>query len=96
MGQKSLDKQKAKEMQKAIDKLQKELGKEIIGVFEAAKKPLDIAEIMELYPENERKKESDEKTLKSYIQMGLGPLVHGGKLKELPISDDGRYRLELV
>ena len=96
MGQKSLDKQKAKEMQKAIAKLQKELGNEILSVFETAKKPLDLNEIMALYPDNERKKEGSEKTLKSYIQMGLGPLVQNGKLKQLPVSDDGRYRLELV
>ncbi len=96
MGQKSLDKKQAKAMQKAIAKLQEELGEEIIDVFKTAKKPLDIAELMALYPDNARKQESDEKTLKSYMQMGLGPLVQNGLLKELPVSEDGRYRLELA
>ncbi len=96
MGQKSLDKKQAKAMQKAIAKLQEELGEEIIDVFKTAKKPLDIAELMALYPDNARKQENDEKTLKSYMQMGLGPLVQNGLLKELPVSEDGRYRLELA
>lgn len=96
MGQKSLDKKKAKEMQKAIAKLQSELGEEILEIFKRVGKPMDIAEIMENYPNIDRKTQNDEKTLKSYVQMGLGPLVQEGTLKELEVSSDGRFRLELV
>jgi len=96
MGQKSLDKKKAKEMQRAINQLQNELGEEIIAVFKEAGRALDLAELMEIYPENERKTKNDAKTFKSYLQLGIGPLVHNGQLKQLPVSSDGKYRLELV
>ena len=96
MGQKSLDKKKAKEMQHAINQLQKELGEEIIAVFKDAGKALDLAELIEIYPENERKTHNDAKTFKSYLQLGLGPLVQNGQLRQLPVSSDGKYRLELA
>jgi len=96
MGQKALDKKKAKAMQKAINALQSELGKEIMEIFTTAKKPLDLAEIIALYPQNERREKSNEKELKQYIQMGLGPMVQNGILKQLPIDSEGKHRLELV
>ncbi len=96
MGQKSLSKKKAKEMQKAIHALQVELGKEISEIFKEAKKPLDLAEIIELYPNNARRAEGDETTLKRYIQMGLGLMIQEGSVKQLPVDKDGKHRLELV
>ncbi|MBN2895916.1 MAG: hypothetical protein JXK05_08530 [Campylobacterales bacterium] len=96
MGRKSIDKQQAKEMQKAINKLQKELGEEIVAIFKEAGKPLDVEELMERYPDNARRQESNATTLKRYMQLGLGPLVQEGVLKQLPQSADGRYRLELA
>jgi len=95
MASTSQERKKAKEMQKQINKLQKELGEEIITIFKEAQKPLDVEEIAALYPDNERKKSANEKELKMYIQMGLGPLVNDGILVQLPVSEDGRYRLEL-
>ncbi|MEA3522687.1 MAG: hypothetical protein U9R50_06905 [Campylobacterota bacterium] len=96
MGQKALEKKKAKEMQKAIATLQDELGKEIMEIFQTAKKPLDLAEIIALYPENARRADNDAANLKRYIQMGLGPMVQNGVLKQLPIDTEGKHRLELV
>ena len=94
VGQKSLEKKKAKNMQKAIQALQKELGDEILEIFKEAKRPLDLTEIIELYPDNARRAENDEANLKRYMQMGLGPLVNDGVLKQLPIDTDGKHRLE--
>jgi hypothetical protein len=96
MGQKSLEKKKAKEMQKAIRALQDELGKEILEIFHKADRALDLEEIIELYPDNARRAENDGANLKRYIQMGLGPMVHEGVLKQLPIDEEGKHRLELV
>ncbi len=96
MGQKAVDKKKAKEMQKAIYALQIELGKEILEIFQSAKKPLDLAEVIALYPDNARRADNDAENLKRYVQMGLGPMVQDGVLKQLPIDSKGKHRLELV
>ncbi len=96
MGQKAIDKKKAKDMQKAIAALQAELGKEIMEIFQNTKKPLDLAEIIALYPENARRADNDAENLKRYIQIGLGPMVQDGVLKQLPIDSEGKHRLELV
>ncbi|MEA1919278.1 MAG: hypothetical protein U9N52_05510 [Campylobacterota bacterium] len=96
MGQKALDKKKAKEMQKSIHALQVELGAEIMEIFKTANKPLDLAEIIALYPDNARRADNDEANLKRYIQMGLGPMVHEGVLKQLPIDSEGKHRLALA
>ena len=96
MGQKSLNKKKAKEMQKAIHALQVELGKEISEIFKEAKRPLDLAEIIELYPDNERRAEGDETNLKRYIQMGLGLMIQEGSIKQLPVNNEGKHLLELI
>lgn len=96
MGQKSQEKKKAKEMQKAVHALQAELGEEIMEIFQTAKRPLDLQEIIELYPDNARKADNDAANLKRYIQMGLGPMVQDGVLKQLPIDSEGKHRLELA
>jgi len=96
MGQKALDKKKAKEMQKAIAALQVELGKEILEIFQSAKKPLDLAEIIALYPDNARRADNDAENLKRFIQIGLGPMVQDGVLKQLLVDSEGKHRLELV
>ncbi len=96
MGQKAQEKKKAKEMQKAIAALQAELGKEILEIFQNEKRPLDLAEIIELYPDNARRADNDVANLKRYVQMGLGPMVQDGVLKQLPIDSEGKHRLELV
>ena len=96
MGQKSQEKKKAKKMQKAIHALQEELAKEILEIFQDAKRPLDLAEIIALYPDNARKAENDEANLKRYIQMGLGPMVQDGVVRQLPVDSEGKHRLELV
>ncbi len=96
MGKHSAEKRKQKEKQRQIDQLQKELGVEIIEILKAANTPLDINQIVEHYPQNARRKESDDKTLKLYMSMGLGPLIQEGKVKELPQAEDGRYPLALA
>ncbi|OQX60176.1 MAG: hypothetical protein B5M52_00845 [Helicobacteraceae bacterium 4484_230] len=85
-----------KAMQKKISRLQKELAAEIEDVIRAYGKPMDMQEIIDHYPDNERKKMSDAKTLKQYISMGLGYMISQGIIKELPKTPDGRYLLELV
>jgi hypothetical protein len=96
MGQKSLEKQKAKKMQKAIHALQVELGKEILEIFKKADRALDLAEIIELYPDNARRAENDETNLKRYMQMGLGLMIQEGTIRQLPVDSEGKHRLELV
>jgi len=85
-----------KAMQKKILKLQKELALEIEAVMKAYGKPMSMLEIIEHYPENERKKSNNTKTLKQYISMGLGYMIGKGMVKELPVTTDGKYLLELA
>lgn len=96
MGQKSLEKRKAKEMQKAIQALQLELSKDILEVFKEADRALELEEIIQLYPDNARKKEGDKANLKRYVQMGLGYMIEEKMLKQLPADSEGKYRLELI
>jgi hypothetical protein len=85
-----------KAMQKKILKLQKELAQEIKEIMSSYGSPMDMQTIMDNYPDNERKKSNDTKTLKQYISMGLGYMISTGMVKELPITTDGRYLLELT
>lgn len=96
MGKNSIDKRKAKEMQKGIAKLQLELSAEITEVFKASSAPLDIMQIVANYPENARKTSCNEKTLKQYVSMGLGYMIEKKLVKELPQDEDGKWKLALI
>jgi hypothetical protein len=96
MGKNSINKRKAKEMQRGIEKLQLELKDEITEVFKASDTPLDIYEIVQNYPDNARKASCDEKTLKQYVAMGLGYMIEKGLVKELPQDANGKWKLALV
>ena len=96
MAKSSIDKRKAKEMQKGIHKLQLELSDEITTTFKTASTSLDIDEIVENYPDNIRKTTCDTKTLKQYVSMGLGYMIDKGLVKELPQDENGKWKLALV
>ncbi len=96
MGQNSIDKRKAKAMQKGIQKLQLELSNEIIAVFKSVSGPLDINDIVANYPDNERKASCDTVTLKKYVSIGLGYMIEKKLIKELPQDDNGKWNLELL
>ncbi|GEM_PF-1845561 len=91
-----MTKKQAKKMQKMIAALQKELADDIVAVMEASGEPMDMAQIVEAYPDNERRKSSNPQELKQYISMGLGKLIQDGKVRELPRTADGRFLLELA
>jgi hypothetical protein len=96
MGKNSIEKRKAKEMQRGIEKLQLELKDEITEVFKTSSSTLDIQEIVQNYPNNARKASCNEKTLKQYVAMGLGYMIEKGLVKELPQDADGKWKLALV
>ncbi len=96
MGKHSQERKHAKEMQKKIITLQKELAKEIEDIMKAHDEPMDMQAIIDHYPDNERKIESDAPTLKRYVSIGLGYMISEGMIKELPKSEDGKFLLALV
>ncbi len=96
MGKNSMDKRKAKAMQKGIQKLQVELSREIMGIFQSASTPLDINEIVANYPDNERKASCDTMTLKKYVSIGLGYMIEQQLIKELPQDEHGQWKLALI
>ncbi len=96
MGQNSIDKRKAKAMQKGIQKLQQELSNEIMTVFKRAATPLDINDIVANYPDNERKASCDTVTLKKYVSIGLGYMIEKQLIKELPQDENGKWKLTLA
>ncbi|RLA69913.1 MAG: hypothetical protein DRG24_07705 [Epsilonproteobacteria bacterium] len=96
MGKHSQAKRQNKVKKQHVLKLQQEIGAEIIKVLEDSVSPLDASQILNHYPDNARRKENDDKTLKLYISMGLGYLIEAKKVKELPKTEDGRFPLALV
>jgi hypothetical protein len=96
MASNAIDKRKAKEMKKAMHKLQLELADEITSVFEAAAQPLDIDEIVAHYPENARKASCDAKTLRQYVAIGLGYMIGEKMVQELPQESNGQWKLALI
>ena len=96
MGKNAIDKRKAKEMQRGIEKLQLELSQEITQVFKTVSTPLDIEEIVKSYPDNVRKASCNAKTLKQYVAMGLGYMIDKSLVKELPQDENGKWKLELA
>ncbi len=96
MGQNSIDKRKAKAMQKEIEKLQLALSHEIMSVFNKRSMPLDINDIVAHYPDNERKSSCDTVTLKKYVSIGLGYMIEQGMIRELPQDENGKWKLELT
>lgn len=96
MGKHSQEKHALKKKQQAIKKLQDKLATEIIDVFSAMQRPLDLEEIVDNYQDEARKQEGDRKLLKQYVMMGLGPMVQDGRIKQLDVDADGKHKLELV
>ncbi len=96
MEKNSINKRKAKAMQKGIQKLQLELKDEITAIFKNASKPLDINDIVANYPQNKRKVSCDTVTLKKYVSIGLGYMIENKLVKELPQDEDGKWNLVLV
>jgi len=95
MGKHSQEKQAMKKKQKAVHALQNDLAKEIIETFEKENRDMDLAEIVEAYVNEDRKNEGDEKLLKQYVMMGLGPMVHDGRVEQLAEDSDGKHKLKL-
>lgn len=90
------EKRQMKERQRAIEKLQVEMATEITQVMRDCAAPMDMAEIMANYPMNRRRVESDDKTLKQYVAMGLGYMIDKKMIKELPQDSEGKWKLELI
>ncbi len=90
-------KKQAKQMKKALETLQNEMSESVLETMRTAGKPLDLAEIIAAYPNNERRRGcKNDKELKLYISMGLGSLIQSGQVRQLPKSLDGRYLLEVA
>lgn len=78
-------------------KLQNEMAASVLELMRSSAEPMDMADIIAAYPDNEIKKKcSSENELKHYIAIGLGKLIQDGSVKELPKTADGRYPLEVV
>ena len=96
MGKHSQEKQAMKKKQKAVLALQNDLAKEIIETFEKENRDMDLAEIVEAYVNKDRRNEGDEKLLKNYVMMGLGPMVHDGRIEQLDVDADNKHKLRLI
>ena len=96
MGKHSKEKQAMKKKQKAVYALQDELAIELIETFEKENRAMDIDEIVTCYVNEERRAEGNEKLLKQYVMMGLGPMIHDGRVELLEIQADETQKLKLV
>ena len=97
MGKHSQEKQAMKKKQRAVHALQNTLAKEIIATFEKeGNRDMYMDEIIACYADEARKAEGDAHLLKQYVMMGLGPMVHDGRIKPLETEEDGRQKLHLV
>ena len=93
----NMTKKQEKQMKKKLNALQNEMAETVLETMKKAGKPMDLAEIIAAYPDNERRRGcKDDKELKLYVSIGLGNLIKQGKVKDLPKSLDGRYLLEVV
>ena len=97
MGKHSKEKQAMKKKQRAVHALQQKLAQEIIETFKKeGNRDMYMEEIVECYVDEDRKAEGDAHLLKQYVMMGLGPMVHDGRIKPLETEEDGRQKLHLV
>lgn len=93
----TLTKKQTKQLKKQMEALQKEMADSVLETMKRAGKPVDVAEIIAAYPDNERRRScKDDKELKLYISMGLGKLIQEERVRELPKAQDGRYLLEIA
>ncbi len=86
-----------KSLKKMMRRLQSEMSTSVLDVMKKHKEPLDLAQIITLYPDDERRKScKSDIELKHYISIGLGKLIMDKQVRELPKSIDGRLLLEVV
>ncbi len=84
-----------KALKKMMKKLQDEMSTSVLQLLQSSPEPLDLTQIIELYPDNERRRSCQSlDELKRYISIGLGKLIEDKKVTELPQSSDGRFLLK--
>jgi len=92
-----MTKKQAKKMQKMLDTLQKEMAETILLTMQQKGEPMEMAEIIAAFPDNERRRScKNDQELKLYVSMGLGRLIRDGSVRELPKTADGKHLLAVV